>query len=468
MEMKRLRLGAVCSGFFMATTVMAAPVDDARLKAMAWLITHQSGDGSWQGAPGLEMAETAAAVEALINAGMTKSDTYANGVAWLQNHEAYSTDALARQAIALYKAGRDVSGLMTRLIALRNDTSQSWGAYDHFDGSSPDTSLALEAIKQTGTTYTSEFNAVCFIYGQQNTDFGWPYIKSDTGIPPSRITPTTFNLIALQRYNGYSVDCTNDQISNPLSVLSYITSGIAWLKTQQKTPGGGFGEGSAGTILETALAYRALVTVAGANDPAAVSAQNFLIAQQQADGSWGGGDALLTTLTLAALPATTLADTDNDGLPDGTETQALLGTNPNVPDAFGLLKGNGRSIAGVTTAIPLTKAIIDHPYLSTLTANDGAPPYSWLVSSGQLPDGLSLNTNTGQITGIPTALGFYNFTYEVLAADMHTSVTSQIEVAEPTEPTQVPALPTWAMLLMAGLLCLIMRHIEQHKTRDLR
>ncbi|MDT4291666.1 putative Ig domain-containing protein [Methylomonas sp. MO1] len=463
--MKRLRLGAVCSGFFMATTVMAAPVDDARLKAMAWLITHQSGDGSWQGAPGLEMAETAAAVEALVNAGMTKSDTYANGVAWLQNHQAYSTDALARQIIALAKSGRDTSDLVSRLIAWRNDEASpqsSWGAYDHYSTSYPDTAMALEAIKTSAASYAEEGYSVCNIVAQRNTgDGGWPYFVPPVGYTqPSRILSTAYSLIVLNRYSPSSC--------GPTAISSVIANGAAWLKTQQKTPGGGFGEGSAGTILETALAYRALVTVAGANDPAAVSAQNFLIAQQQADGSWDSGDALLTTLTLAALPATTLADTDNDGLPDGTETQALLGTNPNVPDAFGLLKGNGRSIAGVTTAIPLTKAIIDQPYLSTLTSNNGAPPYSWLVSSGQLPDGLSLNTNTGQITGIPTALGFYNFTYEVLAADMHTSVTSQIEVAEPSEPTQVPALPTWAMLLMGGLLCLIMRHIEQHKTRDLR
>ena len=465
--MKRLRLAAVCSGFFMATTVMAAPVDDARLKAMAWLITHQSGDGSWQGAPGLEMAETAAAVEALVNAGMTKSDTYANGVAWLQNHEAYSTDALARQIIALAKSGRDTSDLVSRLIAWRNDEASpqsSWGAYDHYSTSYPDTPMALEAIKVSAVSYTQEANTLCGITGQRNSDGGWPYFVPPTGTLPSGILPTAFSLNVLSRYPNVQLTCNGTNIV----ISSVLANGTVWLKTQQKTPGGGFGEGSAGTVLETALAYRALVTVAGANDPAAVSAQNFLIAQQQADGSWGGGDALLTTLTLAALPATTLADTDNDGLPDGTETQALLGTNPNVPDAFGLLKGNGRSIAGVTTAIPLTKAIIDQPYLSTLTPNDGAPPYSWLLSSGQLPDGLSLNTNTGQITGIPTALGFYNFTYEVLAADTHTSVTSQIEVAEPGEPTQVPALPTWAMLLMGGLLCLIMRHVEQYKTRDLR
>ncbi|MCQ8129768.1 IPTL-CTERM sorting domain-containing protein [Methylomonas rivi] len=439
----------------MATASLAAPIDDARFKAMAWLITHQNGDGSWSGAPGLEMAETAAAVEALVNSGMTQSDTYTKGVAWLQNHEAYSTDALARQIIALNKAGRDTSELITRLIALRNDTSLSWGAYDHYSGSFPDTSLAMDAINATATTYADASYGIGFIVNKQNTDGGWPYFAPPGSVQPSKVIPAAHSLLTLNHYKTV------------YGVQSNITNGIAWLKAQQKTPGGGFGEGSTGTVLETALAYRALVAELGPTDPAAVSAENFLIAQQQTDGSWGGGDALLTTLTLAAMPTVALADTDRDGLPDGTETQALLGTNPNLPDAFGLLSGNGRGIAGETTAIPLTKAFIDLPYTASLATSNGTPPYSWLLSSGDLPDGLSLDSNTGEITGTPTALGIYNFSYEVLAADRQTSIVSQIEVTEP-QPTQVPTLPAWAMLLMGGLLSVIMRHAEHRKTRTIR
>ncbi len=442
---------------------MAAPIDDARFKAMAWLITHQNGDGSWQGAPGLEMAETSAAVEALVNAGMTQSDTFTNGVAWLQNHEAYSTDALARQIIALAKSGRDTSDLVSRLIAWRNDEASpqsSWGAYDHYGTSYPDTAIALEAIKVAAASYAQEGYSVCNIVAQRNAgDGGWSYFVPPTSTQPSGILPTAFSLIVLSRYSNASCGSTG--------ISSVLANGAAWLKTQQKTPGGGFGEGSTGTVMETALAYRALTAVLGTSDPAVVNAENFLIAQQQTDGSWGGGDALLTTLTLAAMPATNLADTDRDGLPDGTETQALLGTNPNLPDAFGLLKGNGRGIAGETTAIPLAKAFIDLPYTATLDASNGTPPYSWLLSLGQLPDGLSLDRNTGQISGTPTSLGLYNFTYEVLAADVKTSITSQIEVTE-LQPTQVPALPAWAMLLMGGLLSVIMRHAEHRKTRTIR
>jgi hypothetical protein len=52
-------------------------------------------------------------------------------------------------------------------------------------------------------------------------------------------------------------------------------------------------------------------------------------------------------------------------------------------------------------------------YNQTLTVANGNPPYSWSVSSGSLPDGLSLNTATGAITGTPSTAGSYNFNVQV-------------------------------------------------------
>lgn len=60
-----------------------------------------------------------------------------------------------------------------------------------------------------------------------------------------------------------------------------------------------------------------------------------------------------------------------------------------------------------TTALP--DGTTDAAYSEALQASGGTPPYSWSVSSGSLPPGLSLNATTGEIAGIPTTAGTYTF-----------------------------------------------------------
>ena len=57
----------------------------------------------------------------------------------------------------------------------------------------------------------------------------------------------------------------------------------------------------------------------------------------------------------------------------------------------------------ITTATPLPDGQVGTPYSLTLGATGGTPPYTWLLTSGTLPAGLSLNGTTGAITGTPTA-----------------------------------------------------------------
>jgi hypothetical protein len=54
-------------------------------------------------------------------------------------------------------------------------------------------------------------------------------------------------------------------------------------------------------------------------------------------------------------------------------------------------------------------------YSSGCTATGGTSPYTYTISSGTLPSGLSLNSSTGAITGTPTGVGTVTFT--VKAAD---------------------------------------------------
>lgn len=69
------------------------------------------------------------------------------------------------------------------------------------------------------------------------------------------------------------------------------------------------------------------------------------------------------------------------------------------------------------STLTLPTAILDTQYQQSLTAFGGTGPYSWSVSSGTLPAGLTLSPVSGSITGTPTADGSSTFTIQVADSD---------------------------------------------------
>jgi hypothetical protein len=53
----------------------------------------------------------------------------------------------------------------------------------------------------------------------------------------------------------------------------------------------------------------------------------------------------------------------------------------------------------------------------------GVPPYVWSVASGSLPTGLSLEANTGIVSGIPSTAGTYVFTIQAVDSAQPTPYT---------------------------------------------
>ena len=86
-----------------------------------------------------------------------------------------------------------------------------------------------------------------------------------------------------------------------------------------------------------------------------------------------------------------------------------------------------------TTALPDGTA--GTAYSQTLAASGGTPPYSWSLVSGALPDGLTLDSTSGAITGTPSTAGSSTFTVRALdraSASAEASLSIKVVVPSPT------------------------------------
>jgi putative Ig domain-containing protein len=64
-----------------------------------------------------------------------------------------------------------------------------------------------------------------------------------------------------------------------------------------------------------------------------------------------------------------------------------------------------------TTSVP--SGMVQQSYSTTLAASGGTTPYSWSVTSGGLPSGLTLSASSGVIAGAPSQAGTFGFTVQV-------------------------------------------------------
>jgi hypothetical protein len=89
------------------------------------------------------------------------------------------------------------------------------------------------------------------------------------------------------------------------------------------------------------------------------------------------------------------------GIPTTVETTTFTvkATNSLGDDTKSLLINITAVAPSITTALP--NGIIGVAYSQTLAAT-GTTPITWRIESGNLPAGLSLNSSTGEISGIPT------------------------------------------------------------------
>jgi len=150
------------------------------------------------------------------------------------------------------------------------------------------------------------------------------------------------------------------------------------------------------------------VSVTPANPTIAVSAtQQFTATGTYSDGSTND----LTSLVTWASSATAVATINSSGLASGVSagSTTITATSGSVNGTTALTV-NTAALTITTTALP--GGTVNTSYSASLAAIGGTPPYTWSISAGSLPPGLSLSSS-GVISGTPTTAATYTFTAQV-------------------------------------------------------
>jgi hypothetical protein len=176
------------------------------------------------------------------------------------------------------------------------------------------------------------------------------------------------------------------------------------------------------------LSYRASLAATGGTAPYTWSVVSGCLPQGLVLESSGSIIGTPTTPGLASF----LVEATDSASPPATSTQAL------TIDVVQALAINTPSLLG---------GVVGVPYSMTLSAYGGVPAeYTWAVSSGSLPPGITLAPTSGLLSGTPTSAGTYNFTLEASEnepPDQSASQSYTITI-EPASTPGVVLSPTYA------------------------
>lgn len=142
----------------------------------------------------------------------------------------------------------------------------------------------------------------------------------------------------------------------------------------------------------------------------------------------GGTAASVAVATVPAHGTATLSGTGISYTPaadySGTDSFTYTATNPTATSAPATvtITVTAPALAFSPAAGALPGATVATAYSQTFVASNGTAPYSYAISSGAAPAGMTLDPSTGALTGTPTAAGPSSFS--VTATDVYGAIGS--------------------------------------------
>lgn len=305
----------------------AASPEEELARGRTWLLGQQNPDGSFGTGSDLLPRDSATVLQAL--GGGAADPAIARGIAYLNATGDRAAYFRALRIQALADAGEPVESLLDSLNDFRNGAGM--GAFGSYFSNLFDTTLTVEAYARDERDRALQIVPLLdYLIASQGSDGGWGFLPGT----PSQVFYTAETLWALVRLNALDVAPT------------VIDRARVYLIAQKKP------DGTFGSVVETAVAYRALTAAgyrfpAGQPDPVAA-----LLAAQAADGSWEA-DAYTTAEVMRAL------STHAPNLVIGSMTASATVVTAGTPVAVLVTITNAGPLAAGASRLALRAGTVD-------------------------------------------------------------------------------------------------------------